>query len=48
MVGPWANVHSVPVLWQLEISHYNEKVRCALDYKRIPHIRRRCFPGPTA
>jgi glutathione S-transferase len=34
-----------PVLWQLEISHYNEKVRWALDYKRIPHIRRSLLPG---
>jgi glutathione S-transferase len=36
---------SVPVLWQLQISHYNEKVRWALDYKRIPHIRRSLLPG---
>jgi glutathione S-transferase len=35
-----------PVLWQLEISHYNEKVRWALDYKRVPHIRRSLLPGP--
>ncbi len=35
----------LPVLWQLEISHYNEKVRWALDYKRIPHIRRSLLPG---
>jgi glutathione S-transferase len=35
----------VPVLWQLEISHYNEKVRWALDYKRAPHIRRSLLPG---
>jgi glutathione S-transferase len=34
-----------PVLWQLEISHYNEKVRWALDYKRIPHVRRSLLPG---
>jgi glutathione S-transferase len=34
-----------PVLWQLEISHYNEKVRWALDYKRIPHVRRALLPG---
>jgi glutathione S-transferase len=36
---------AVPVLWQLEISHYVEKVRWALDYKRIPHIRRSLPPG---
>jgi glutathione S-transferase len=38
--------HSVlPVLWQLEISHYNEKVRWALDYKHVRHIRRSLLPG---
>jgi glutathione S-transferase len=36
---------AVPVLWQLQISHYVEKVRWALDYKRIPHIRRSLLPG---
>ena len=34
-----------PTLWQLQISHYNEKVRWALDYKRIPHTRRSLLPG---
>jgi glutathione S-transferase len=29
-----------PVLWHFPISHFNEKVRWALDFKRIPHIRR--------
>jgi glutathione S-transferase len=33
------------VLWQLEISHYNEKVRWALDYKHVPHARRSLLPG---
>jgi glutathione S-transferase len=33
------------VLWQLQISHYNEKVRWALDYKRIRHTRRSMMPG---
>jgi glutathione S-transferase len=36
---------SRPCLWQLQISHYNEKVRWALDYKRIPHTRRSVLPG---
>jgi len=31
---------SKPVLWHLEISHYNEKVRWALDYKGVEHERR--------
>jgi glutathione S-transferase len=34
-----------PVLWQLQISHYVEKVRWALDHKGIPHIRRTLLPG---
>ena len=36
-----------PVLWQLELSHYNEKVRWALDHKRIPHRRRALLPACT-
>jgi glutathione S-transferase len=34
-----------PVLWHLDISHFNEKARWALDYKGIPHERRSVFPG---
>src|ERR687891_2065497 len=34
-----------PVLWHLEISHYNEKARWALDYKGIAHVRRAVTPG---
>lgn len=33
------------ILWHLEISHYNEKARWALDYKAIPHVRRTPLPG---
>src|ERR671935_2957668 len=33
-----------PVLWHLEISHYNEKARWALDYKGVEH-ERRALPG---
>lgn len=40
--------HDLPVLWQLELSHYNEKVRWALDHKRIPHVRRALLPGVHA
>jgi glutathione S-transferase len=29
-----------PVLYHIQVSHYNEKARWALDYKRIPHVRR--------
>lgn len=35
----------IPTLWHLDISHFNEKVRWALDYKGIPHKRRSVFPG---
>ncbi len=34
-----------PVLWQIEISHYSEKVRWALDHKGIDHVRRTPLPG---
>lgn len=29
-----------PTLWHISVSHYSEKVRWALDRKRIPHTRR--------
>ncbi|HET8815480.1 MAG TPA: glutathione S-transferase family protein [Solirubrobacterales bacterium] len=32
-------------LWQIDISHYSEKVRWALDYKGIDHVRRSPLPG---
>jgi glutathione S-transferase len=34
-----------PTLWHIEISHYNEKVRWALDYKGIDHVRKAPLPG---
>jgi glutathione S-transferase len=34
-----------PTLIQLDISHYSEKIRWALDYKRVPHRRRSPLPG---
>jgi glutathione S-transferase len=36
---------TVPLLWHLKVSHYNEKARWALDYKRVPHVRRAATPG---
>jgi glutathione S-transferase len=36
---------SKPVLWQIEISHYSEKARWALDHKGIDHVRRSPLPG---
>ena len=38
----------VPVLWQFRASHFNEKVRWALDWKGIRHERRSLLPGPHA
>ena len=35
----------IPILWHLDISHFNEKARWALDYKGIPHKRHSVFPG---
>src|SRR5438128_1627857 len=40
--------NATPVLWHLKVSHYNEKARWALDYKRIPHLRRAAIPGRHA
>jgi glutathione S-transferase len=37
---------NVPELYQFDFSHYNEKARWALDYKRVPHRRRSLLPGP--
>jgi glutathione S-transferase len=34
-----------PLLWHLKVSNYNEKARWALDYKRVPHVRRAVIPG---
>lgn len=33
------------VLWHIELSHFNEKVRWALDYKGVAHERRAPLPG---
>jgi glutathione S-transferase len=38
------DVATLPVLWHLKASHYNEKARWALDHKRVPHIRRAVTP----
>jgi glutathione S-transferase len=36
---------AAPVLWHIEVSHYNEKARWALDYKGVAHRRRAPLPG---
>jgi glutathione S-transferase len=34
-----------PTLWQIDISHYCEKVRWALEFKGVDHRRRSALPG---
>jgi glutathione S-transferase len=34
-----------PTLWQIDISHYSEKVRWALEHKGVDHNRRSILPG---
>jgi len=36
---------ALPVLWHFTVSHFNEKARWALDFKRVPHVRRALLPG---
>jgi glutathione S-transferase len=36
---------NAPVLWHIKVSHFSEKVRWALDYKRVAHRRRTPLPG---
>jgi glutathione S-transferase len=36
---------SLPTLWQIDVSHYSEKVRWALAWKGIEHRRRTPVPG---
>jgi glutathione S-transferase len=36
---------ALPLLWHLRVSHFSEKVRWALDFKRLPHRRRAPLPG---
>jgi glutathione S-transferase len=40
-----AQTQQKPTLWQIDISHYSEKARWALDYKGIDHVRRSPLPG---
>jgi glutathione S-transferase len=36
---------ALPRLWHLDVSHFSEKARWALDYRQIPHRRRAALPG---
>ncbi len=40
--------HDAMVLHQFVSSHFNEKARWALDWKRLPHTREDYLPGPHA
>ena len=45
--GHWVqgSAPATPELWQFTSSHFNEKARWALDFKRVPHIRHSLIPG---
>jgi glutathione S-transferase len=36
---------TTPTLWHIELSHYSEKARWALDHKGVEHVRRTPFVG---
>jgi glutathione S-transferase len=36
---------SLPTLWQIDVSHYSEKIRWALAWKGVDHRRRSPIPG---
>ena len=40
-----AQTEPKPTLWQIEVSHYSEKVRWALELKGVDHTRRTPLPG---
>jgi glutathione S-transferase len=40
-----SRAQEAPVLWHLKFSNFNEKARWALDYKKVPHLRRAVVPG---
>src|SRR6202023_1421161 len=40
-----AHMNTRLILWHIEISHYNEKARWALDLKGVGHERRALVPG---
>jgi glutathione S-transferase len=40
-----AQTEQRPTLWQIDISHFSEKARWALEYKEVDHRRRSPLPG---
>lgn len=44
--GGYTHGMAKPVLWHIPISHYAEKVRWALKYKEVEHVRR-ALPPPS-
>lgn len=45
MYGTAQMSDSLPTLWQIDVSHYSEKVRWALAWKGVEHRRRSPVPG---
>ncbi len=43
--GKEAMSDSLPILWQIDVSHYSEKARWALAHKGVEHRRRSPVPG---
>ena len=39
---------ALPVLWHFTVSHFNEKARWALDFKRVRTCAGRSCPGFTS
>lgn len=37
--------NEIPILWQIDVSHYSEKARWALAWKGVEHRRRSPVPG---
>jgi len=40
-----AQTDQKPTLWQIDVSHYAEKVRWALEHKGVDHVRKSPLPG---
>jgi glutathione S-transferase len=45
MAEPRASEGTLPVLWQIDLSHFSEKARWALSWKGVEHRRRAPVPG---
>jgi glutathione S-transferase len=45
MAGTAQTTDPLPTLWQIDVSHYSEKIRWALAWKGVEHRRRSPVPG---